>query len=362
MDRKRDFKRTVGTGLNALLLSILVCLLAAPPAFSLTPGLSDDDWTMFQDLYGQAEDVETQLLLATAGGSITAGESIAEEKEGELTREQVVEMISNPLSFLWFAMIQNDTSIWGGDGLDALGEGKKVMNTTIIQPVMSQQLTEHWRMIFRPVIPINSFETPKGFNVVEDQPEPSPYQATVTADFARETGLGDIVLWTAFSKWYKMPLVFGFGPTVMMNTATDKALGTGKWSAGPMALFAYVSEKWIFGAVPQHWWSFAGSDTRNDVNLTDIQYIYRYRLSKETSIGAAPNIRINWDADGSERLQFPIGIGGDTLVYLGRLPVKIGLEYYYFIERPDEFGPIHQIRFVFAPVLPAPAWSRNPIF
>ena len=343
---------------SAALLTFFVILLAASPALSLTPGLSAKDWTLFQDLYGQAEDVETQQLLAVAAGSITAAEGIAEEKEGELTREQIAELIANPLSYLWFAMIQNDVSIWGGDGLDVLGEGKKVMNTTLIQPVMSQQVTEDWRMIFRPIIPINSFDTVKSFSVVDDELE----GPRIAADFARETGLGDIVLWTAFSKWYKMPLVFGFGPTVMLNTATDKALGTGKWSAGPMALLAYVSERWIFGVVPQHWWSFAGSDTRNDVNLTDIQYVCRYRLSKESSIGSAPNIRINWDADGSERLQFPISFGGDTLIYLGRLPVKIGLEYIYYIERPDLFGPIHQIRFAFVPVLPAPAWSRNTIF
>jgi hypothetical protein len=42
---------------------------------------------------------------------------------------------------------------------------------------------------------------------------------------------------SAFTKneWAKPPNVYGFGPTFMLPTATDDGLGTGKWSAGPLA-------------------------------------------------------------------------------------------------------------------------------
>lgn len=89
----------------------------------------------------------------------------------------------------------------------------------------------------------------------------------------------------------------------MMDTATEDQLGTGKWSAGPMALAFSITEKWIIGGVFQHWWSFAGDDDltvntssgpvkveRPDVNLTDFQYVLRYRLSPKTNIGMGPNI------------------------------------------------------------------------
>jgi len=76
----------------------------------------------------------------------------------------------------------------------------------------------------------------------------------------------------------------------------------------------------------------------------------------------APNVQYNWDAPSGERLRLPVGIGADTLIYLGPLPVKIGLEYYYYLEQPDAYGPQHMLRFIFAPVVPAPAWSRKPLF
>ena len=98
---------------------------------------------------------------------------------------------------------------------------------------------------------------------------------------------------------------------------------------------------------------------RPGVNLTDIQPVIRYRLSQTTNIGIAPNWRYNWK---TEQLNLPLGIGGDTLVKFGPLPVKIGVETYYYVVRDDDFGPEWQIRFLFVPVLPSPDWSRNPLF
>ena len=279
----------------------------------------------------------------------------------------IAEALANPLSYLWLLFMQNDTLWVDGDILDTLDEDTVVQNTFLLNPVLSMQLTDEWRTIIRPVIPINSFETVGNVSV-----EPVSPAGITGVDFDRETGLGDIVLWTAFSNQYKPPVVWGFGPTVMLNTATHNQLGTGKFSAGPMALVASITEKWILGAVAQHWWSFAGEDSvtvdttlgrvradRPDVNLTDVQPIIRYRVSNITNIGMAPNWRYNWEMD---QLSLPIGIGGDTLIKLGPLPVKIGVEGYYYAVRDDDFGPEWQIRFLFVPVVPAPKWSRTALF
>jgi hypothetical protein len=158
----------------------------------------------------------------------------------------------------------------------------------------------------------------------------------------------------------------------MFDTATDEQLGSGKNSAGPMALVAHISDKWIFATIAQHWQSFSGESNldvetslgkvsvdRPGVSLTDVQPIVRYRYSQLTNIGFAPNVRYNWK---TEQLDLPLGIGFDTLMKIGKLPVKIGAEVYYHVVRDDDFGPEWQLRFYFIPVLPAPDWSRNPLF
>ena len=97
---------------------------------------------------------EPGLAGATAAGS-DAGHGATEAEE----QAKMAEAMNNPLSYLWLAFIQNDTTWYDGDLLDQLNEDAKVQNTTLIQPVMSFQLTETWKSIVRPVIPINSFET-----------------------------------------------------------------------------------------------------------------------------------------------------------------------------------------------------------
>ncbi|MEN8757715.1 MAG: hypothetical protein ABF303_04565 [Desulfobacterales bacterium] len=316
-------------------------------------------------------DFEFDILLAQAkteaagsadGQSPTnAGMSEAEE------RAKIAEALANPLSYLWLMFTQNDTKWYDGDLLDRLGEDAKVQNTLLIQPVMSMQLTEEWKTILRPVIPINSFETVGNVDITT-----GTVPDITGIDFDRETGLGDIILWNAFSNQYKPPFIWGFGPTVMMPTATDDQLGTGKWSAGPMALAFNISEKWILGGVFQHWWSFAGDDDltintslgpatveRPDVNLTDFQYVLRYRVTPETNIGMGPNIQYNWETD---ELSLPVGMGFDTMIKIGKLPVKIGAEAYYYVAQDDDFGPEWQLRLFFVPVLPSPKWSQKPLF
>jgi hypothetical protein len=269
-----------------------------------------------------------------AGSTMTSKDLESAEKP---TEAEIAEAINNPLSSLWLLFAQNDTKWYGGD----LPDSGQVLNTTLIEPVMPMQVTENWKMILRPVIPIVSNEFP-GSN--------------------RETGLGDVVLWTAFSRQYTPPNIFAFGPTVMMDTATDDLLGFGKWSAGPMAVAFHVGEKWIYGVVAQHWWSFAGDDNREDVSLTDIQYVLRYRLSAKTNIGFGPNIQANWSEDSDNTWTVPVGFGGDTLVKIGPFPVKVGLEAYYNVISPEDFGPEWQLRLMFVPVIGAPKWSQHSMF
>jgi hypothetical protein len=290
------------------------------------------------------------------------GEDEAETEEeyvdGEYTPEQIAEMINNPLGELWMLFTQNDTYSYGGDALDKLNKDNRIMNSTLLMPVLPFQLTENWRVVVRPVIPINSFDVPSDVNFIPGIPP------QISVGFERETGLGDIVLMTAFgtNEMVKPPNIFGFGTTMMFDTASDDEIGTGKNSIGPMAMAMHIDDKWIYGLIAQHWESVSGDSERNDVSLTDLQYIGRYRLSPETNIGFSPNIRYNWEADSGDRWSIPVGLGMDTMISLGPIPAKFGIEFYHYVKQPDPFGPEWQLRLFLSPVLPAPKWSKKPVF
>ena len=84
---------------------------------------------------------------------------------GMSEQDKIAEALSNPLSYLWLLFMQNDTIIYDGDILDALDEDPQRMNTTLLMPVLSIQLTENWKTIFRPVITYNSFRVPENVNI-----------------------------------------------------------------------------------------------------------------------------------------------------------------------------------------------------
>ena len=163
-------------------------------------------------------------------------------------------------------------------------------------------------MIFRPLIPIQSFETLRRVNILLDEPN-RKHGCRVILNARRA--------WAILSSGvpFRMPTThlscMDLVPPSWLPTATNKNLGTEKWSAGPMGLGVYIGEKWIVGGVGQHWWSYAGDNDRQSVNLTDFQYIIRYRLGPQTTIGMAPNIQMNWDADSGEKLRLPVGFGGE---------------------------------------------------
>lgn len=313
---------------------------------------------------------EPSLMLAQSSG--TATENEAEVPAGMSAEEQrdmaaLGEAMANPLSNLWLLFSQLDTISYDGDVLDALGEDDVVNNTLLIQPVLSIQLTKEWKTVFRPVIPINSFETVGNVDLTSGS-----VSRPVGVDLDRKTGLGDIVLWAAFSNQYTPPNIFGFGVTTMLDTASDDQLGTGKNSIGPMVMAFRLTPKWILGVIAQHWESVGGSDSytidtdagrvkvdRPDVSLTDIQPVIRYRMSPVTNIGLAPNWRYNHETDEAS---IPIGFGFDTLIKWGKLPIKVGAEVYHYAQSDDRFGGDTQVRLLFVPVIPSPGWSKTPIF
>ncbi len=108
----------------------------------------------------------------------------------------------------------------------------------------------------------------------------------------------------------------------------------------------------------QHWWSFAGWAPES-VRLTDLQPLVRYRATDTLNIGFAQNIQYDWNAD---QWSIPVGGGFDITVRFGDVPVRIGMEGYYYVDQfagvEDQWG----IRLFFAPVVPAPAWASTSLF
>ena len=148
--------------------------------------------------------------------------------------------------------------------------------------------------------------------------------------------------------------LWGLGFDLGFDTAAEDVLGTGKWTAGPSALAVYMGEKWKYGALVQHYMDYAGDSDRGDVNMTNIQALYYWSLNDTTSIGAGPNIIANWEQDSDNTWTVPVGIGVNKTFQFGKVPVRIGLEYYHTAISPDDIvASDWSVRFYIIPAVPS---------
>jgi hypothetical protein len=176
------------------------------------------------------------------------------------------------------------------------------------------------------------------------------YQPELAPGFGDVLGLGDIQQSLFLSPARPGKLIWGVGPIFQFPSATDDALGQGKWGAGPTAVALSMYGPWVFGALINNVWSFAGDDDRPDVNQMLIQPFVNYNLPDAWYVGSAPIITANWEADSDDRWTVPLGGHVGKIVRLGKLPVNLQAGGYYNVVRPDnaaEWQLRIQIQFLF---------------
>ena len=238
-------------------------------------------------------------------------------KPGEDTTKELAKAAQNPVASMISLPFQNNTNF-------EVGPKEKTQNVLNIQPVWPFSLNEEWNLITRTIIPVIS------------QPEFIPGQD-------RENGLGDINF-TAFlapakpGKW-----IWGAGPVFLLPTATDDVLGTEKWGAGPSAVVLTMQGPWVYGALINQIWSFAGDDDRADVNQMMVQPFVNYNLPDGWYLSSGPIITANWEADSGNKWTVPVGGGFGKIFRIGKQPMNASVQAFYNVEKPDN-GPDWTLR------------------
>jgi hypothetical protein len=102
--------------------------------------------------------------------------------------------------------------------------------------------------------------------------------------------------------------------------------------------------KWVFGAVANNQWSYAGWGDKN-VNQMVFQPFVNYNLPKGWYYNTSPIITANWEADSGNQWTLPVGGGVGRLFKMGKMPVNMQLGAYYNVEKPDYVGADWQLRF-----------------
>jgi hypothetical protein len=313
--------------------------------------------------------------LAVAGVlALSALPAFAQGGEGEMSLEEVSRMMDNPLGNLWIIFMENDLMRYRGDP----ARHSKWINSFTIQPILPVPLTKNWNLVTRPIIPLVSApllslsapdfgDCPGNCNT----PPRNPGALLSLVDASRETAWGDIMVWSMLSPSEPRELpdgskfVWGLGPAARFPTATEDQFGSERYSFGPSQVLMRLPAKdgkWTLGLFHQHHlWSIGGNDDRARVKTSQIQYIWYWKPPWEGwSIGAAPMIDVNWEADNDDKWSIPIGIGASKTMFLGPMPIRMGAEFNWFVKSPDNYGKKFMIKFYIVPVIPR--LVKEPIF
>jgi hypothetical protein len=195
---------------------------------------------------------------------------------------------------------------------------KNTEQVLTIQPLIPFRLNSDWIVITRTILPLI------------EQPGASAGQ-----DWVR--GPGDTQFAALLSPARVGSLDWGVGAVFQLPTASNDALGQGKWGAGPAAGVQWTGTQWTLGVVLLNIWSFAGDSNRppvNEMQLTPtINYTFKDNPNRYLSF--SPTITANWEASGDERWTVPVSLGIGQLFKLGHQSVNVqGTTYYNLLAPP----------------------------
>jgi hypothetical protein len=98
-----------------------------------------------------------------------------------------------------------------------------------------------------------------------------------------QTGIGDIGVGLSYIPYMKYKNEgMAFRARIISNSAVDPALGSGKWVFSPAVFYGkyLIKERMLWITSLENQISFAGSDNRNDVNLTAFENYFMYFIGK----------------------------------------------------------------------------------
>jgi hypothetical protein len=244
-------------------------------------------------------------------------------KKGQASDSDIAKTSQNPIANLLTVPLQQQFNFGYGPGRDRT---QYVLN---IQPVIPAKMGDDWMLISRTILPII------------DQPVPSG---------DRTFGLGDVSASFFAAPSGTHAVTWGAGPALVFPTATESALGAGKWSLGPTAVVVATTGPWVLGTLASTVWSFAGASDRTHVASFLLQPFLNYNLANGWALTSSPIITTDWQ-DPASRLLLPVGAGVSKTTRFGKQAVQLSAQAYWNVIHPGE-GPVAQARVTAALLLP----------
>lgn len=193
-----------------------------------------------------------------------------------------------------------------------------------ISPLWGSPSANEWRVQHLSLFTIA--DAPGGVPGQPGNPDPVPGD--------RVFGVGDLTHASFFTAPVSGKTIWGLGAMVTLPIASDRLLGSGKWTVGPAFRVVYRSGPWNIGMFGGQIWSFAGSSNRGDISQLIVRGAIRRQLQNDWYFVSAPIITANWKA-ADQKWVIPLGGGIGKVFRYQSNPWALSLQGYYNVVKPD---------------------------
>jgi hypothetical protein len=193
-----------------------------------------------------------------------------------------------------------------------------IMNVITIKPVLPVPVGAGLNIIIRPEFPL----------VYVPWPE-------------KQAGVGDIKVKAYLASSSQSGLSWGIGPAIGIPTATDTLLGTGRWTAGPAAAILYTYGVWVAGITADGLFSFAGPDSRGDVDELSLRPFVYLNTVHDWYIFMDPEFTCNYNLPVSQQWTVPFGGGIGKTFMAGKQVLSAYVSGYAKFKHPTDASDLY---------------------
>lgn len=219
--------------------------------------------------------------------------------------------LSNPVASLISVPFQFNFDGDIGPEVNGSRDGQRI--TLNIQPVIPIGISEDWNLISRTIVPVI-------------------WQKDIAPGTGSQFGLGDTTQSLFLSPAKPRGIIWGVGPVLVLPTGTDRLLSGGKWGAGPTGVALKQMGPWTVGVLANHIWSFAGSDSRNNISSSYANPFFSHASKTAFTYGMSADVTYDWNAD---RWTLPVSANVSQVTKIGGQLVSIGGALRYYVVAND---------------------------
>lgn len=245
--------------------------------------------------------------------------AVLQEEAREGNREALAKEAQNPIASLISLPIQwnaTPASQWAPHAVDPAARPNRTLNIWNVQPVVPFPLNDSFTLISRVIVPVIHRPLSGATDVI---------------------GIGDINPTLFVVPRSRSNLQVGFGPTLVIPSASDVQLSSQRWSAGPAAVAVYTQGPLVGGVLINNIWSFAGAGGK-DVNGMLIQPFLNFNLAGGWYLISSPILTADWTQPKGRGWTIPVGGGIGRLFRLGSQPFNTSLQAFWNVARPEIMG------------------------